>query len=40
MIECLIKLICGRYIRFDCSKKKEDWLVNIPLYMIEKIANL
>lgn len=20
--------------------KKEDWLVNIPLYMIEEIANL
>lgn len=67
MIGCLVKLICGRYIRFDCfnrSKakslktyyekfspdpractlmvdyKKEDWLVNIPLYMIEKIANL
>lgn len=61
MIESLVKLICGRYIRFDCfnrSKakrlktyyekfkpdprgctlmedyKKEDWLVNIPLYMI------
>lgn len=67
MIECLVKLICGRYIRFDCSNrskakslktyyekfkpdprartlmedcKKEDWLVNIPLYMIEEIANL
>ena len=61
MIECLVKLICGRYIRFDrfnrskakslktyyeefnpdprgCTLmedyKKEDWLVNIPLYMI------
>lgn len=61
MIECLVKLICGRYIRFDCFNrgkakclktyyekfkpdprtrtlmedyKKEDWLVNIPLYMI------
>lgn len=67
MIECLVKLICGRYIRFDCFNrrkakslktyyekfspdpractlmvdyKKEDWLVNIPLYMIEEIANL
>lgn len=67
MIGCLVKLICGRYIRFDCfnrSKakrlktyyekfkpdprgctlmedyKKEDWLVNIPLYMIEEIVNL
>ena len=67
MIGCLVKLICGRYIRFDCSNrskakslktyyekfkpdpraytlmvdyKKEDWLVNIPLYMIEEIANL
>lgn len=66
MIECLVKLICGRYIRFDCSNrskakslktyekfkpdpsactlmedyKKEVWLVNIPLYMIEEIANL
>lgn len=67
MIGCLVKLICGRYIRFDCSNrskakslkmyyekfkpdprartlmedyKQEDWLVNIPLYMIEEIANL
>lgn len=67
MIECLVKLICGRYIRFDCINrgkakslktyyekfspdtcvrtlmedyKKEDWLVNILLYMIEEIANL
>lgn len=67
MIECLVKLIFGRYIRFDCFNrgkakslktyyekfkpdprtctlmedyKKEDWLVNIPLYMIEEIANL
>lgn len=61
MIECLVKLICGRYIRFDCFNrgkakslktyyekfnsdpcvrplmedyKKEDWLVNTPLYTI------
>lgn len=67
MIGCLVKLICGRYIRFDCFNrrkakslktyyekfspdpractlmvdyKKEDWLGNIPLYMIEEIANL
>ena len=67
MIECLVKLICGSYIRLDCFNrrkakslktyyekfspdprartlmedyKKEDWLVNIPLYMIEEIANL
>lgn len=67
MIGCLVKLICGRHIRFDCFNrrkakslktyyeklspdpractlmvdyKKEDWLVNIPLYMIEEIANL
>lgn len=67
MIGGLVKLTCGRYIRFDCFNrrkakslktyyekfspdpractlmvdyKKEDWLVNIPLYMIEEIANL
>ena len=23
MIECLVKLICGRYIRFDCSNRSK-----------------
>lgn len=29
MIECLVKLICGRYIRFDCFNRGKAKSLNV-----------